>query len=185
MIALRNPRAMPSSKPRNAVCKDTVVAYLALKAHFAIADSHPKEENMTELGKLMLLHVPHPISPEIESWKGKYYYASKLLVLGAHVALENALKNHGLPSQEYKAEQDKRDCALRDLQIAKDEEPAEYDAAWYPTLWKAYIEATWARWLSVSQTESPRHHTPLSVAVECDESGNENRKSQMADLSSH
>ena len=73
-------RAMPSSKPRNAVCKDTVVAYLALKAHFAIADSHPKEENMTELGKLMLLHVPHPISPEIESWKGEYYYACKLFV---------------------------------------------------------------------------------------------------------
>jgi hypothetical protein len=45
---------MPSSKPRNAVYKDSVVAYLALKAHFAIADDHPREENMTELGKLML-----------------------------------------------------------------------------------------------------------------------------------
>ena len=80
MIALRNPRAMPSSKPRNAVYKDSVVAYLALKAHFAIADDHPREENMTELGKLMLLHVPHPISPETETWKGEYYSACKEFV---------------------------------------------------------------------------------------------------------
>ena len=64
MIALRNPRAMPSSKPRNAVYKDTVVAYLALKSHFAISDFYPKEANISELGKMMLLYVPNPISPE-------------------------------------------------------------------------------------------------------------------------
>ncbi len=57
-----------------------------------------------------------------------------------HAAVENAEKNHGLDSGDYQAEQVKRDCALRDLQIAKDEETAEYDAAWYPTLWKAYTE---------------------------------------------
>jgi hypothetical protein len=59
-------------------------------------------------------------------------------VQGAHAAVEQAQTIHGPDSQEYQAEQVKRDCALRDLQIAKDEEPAEYDAAWYPTLWKAY-----------------------------------------------
>ena len=35
---------------------------------------------MTELGKLMLLNVPHPISPETETWKGEYYSACKVFV---------------------------------------------------------------------------------------------------------
>ena len=32
---------MPPPKPRNAPLKDSVVAYLTLKAHFAIADNYP------------------------------------------------------------------------------------------------------------------------------------------------
>ena len=33
--------SMPPPKPRNAPLKDSVVAYLTLKAHFAIADNYP------------------------------------------------------------------------------------------------------------------------------------------------
>jgi hypothetical protein len=61
---------MPCPKPHTAVYKDSVVVYLALKAQFAIADNHPKEENMSELGKMMLLHVPNPNFQQTESWKG-------------------------------------------------------------------------------------------------------------------
>jgi hypothetical protein len=71
---------MPCPKPRNAVYKDSVVVYLALKAQFSIADNHPKEENMSELGKMMLLHVPNPNSQQTEPWKGEYYDACKLFV---------------------------------------------------------------------------------------------------------
>ena len=71
---------MPPSEPRNAVYKDSVVAYLALKAQFAIADNHPKEHNILEPGKLMLLYVPYPIPPETEPWKGEYYFACKLFL---------------------------------------------------------------------------------------------------------
>jgi hypothetical protein len=45
---------MPCPKPCTAVYKDSVVVYLALKAQFAIADNHPKEENMSELGGFLI-----------------------------------------------------------------------------------------------------------------------------------
>ena len=58
---------MPPTKPRNSLYKDSVVVYLALKSRFAIADNHPKEEEiMSGHGKLMLLHVPNSISLETE-----------------------------------------------------------------------------------------------------------------------
>ena len=58
------------------------------------------------------------------------------------MAVTNAGKNYGLLSRdsEFRAEKDKHDYALRELQIAKDEELAEYDAGWFSTLWKAYTE---------------------------------------------
>ena len=62
---------MPALKPRNAVYKDSVVAYLALKAQIAIADDHPSDTNVHQLGKLMLLH-----DPQASVWKGEYYDAS-------------------------------------------------------------------------------------------------------------
>ncbi len=51
---------MAPSKPRNTTFKDTVVAQMSLKAHFAIADIHPTDKSTPELAKLMLLHNPHP-----------------------------------------------------------------------------------------------------------------------------
>ena len=64
-------------KPCNAGYKNSVVVYLALKAQFSIADNHPKEENMSELEKMMLLHVP---KSETEPLKGEYYSACNLFV---------------------------------------------------------------------------------------------------------
>ena len=58
---------------------------------------------------------------------------------GAQVAVEQTVENaqnnhwHSLPSQEFLVEKDKRDSALRKLQIVQDEEP-DYDAALFPTL---------------------------------------------------
>ena len=79
---------MPSQKPCNAVFKDSVVVFLALKAHFAIADNHPKEEYLSEFGKMMLLHVPNPNSQETEQSKGEYYSACKLFVKDYAAALQ-------------------------------------------------------------------------------------------------
>jgi hypothetical protein len=65
---------MAPPKPRNAVFKDSVVALLALKAHFAICDNHPKERTLLELAKLMLHHVPN--APQgAPNWAGEYYEA--------------------------------------------------------------------------------------------------------------
>jgi hypothetical protein len=47
---------MAPSKPRNATFKDAVVAELALKAHFYISDTYPKDTSAPELAKLMLQH---------------------------------------------------------------------------------------------------------------------------------
>ena len=66
---------MPPPKPRNACYKDSIVAFLALKAHFSIADDHPTDTNLTELAKLMLQH-----DPRANSWKGQYYDACKLYI---------------------------------------------------------------------------------------------------------
>ena len=67
-------------------CRLQEVVYLALKAQFSIADNHPKEENMSELGKMMLLHVPNS---ETEPLKGEYYSACKLFVEDYAAALED------------------------------------------------------------------------------------------------
>ena len=64
-------------KPCNAGYKNSVVVYLALKAQFSIADNHSKEENLSELGKTMHLHV---FNSDTEPWKGEYYSACKLFV---------------------------------------------------------------------------------------------------------
>ena len=39
-------------EPRTAVYKDSVVAYLALKSHFAISDNHPSDKSL-ESGEFM------------------------------------------------------------------------------------------------------------------------------------
>ena len=67
-------------KPRNAVYKDSIVAYLALKSQFAIVDNYLSEWNITQLGHLMLLHVIRLISPENECWTGEYYSACKFFL---------------------------------------------------------------------------------------------------------
>ena len=46
--------AMAPSKPRTAVYKDSVVAYLALKSHFAISDNRPYDRSVAALSALML-----------------------------------------------------------------------------------------------------------------------------------
>ncbi len=69
-----------SPKTRNAVYKDSFVAYLALKSQFAIADNYLSERNITQLGHLMLLHVIRLISPENECWTGEYYSACKFFL---------------------------------------------------------------------------------------------------------
>jgi hypothetical protein len=66
----------PRPRPRNACYKDSIVAYLALKAHFAVADNHPKDSNVRELGKLMLMHDTRD-----DSWHGEYYSACKLFAM--------------------------------------------------------------------------------------------------------
>jgi hypothetical protein len=218
-------------KPRNACFKDSAVAYLALKAQFAIADDYPSDTNVPLLGKLMLQH-----DALSNSWKGEYYEACKLFlstnqeemqrnaldmdkllraqpaiywtgeklwrkasdhkrallnefhtvfcqevspawpmlpsgksmtdlmvelrkkmflrkaqelkdekvkrvekkVLDARKVIETLQASDGLPSETYDAAEKCFDSVLKELQIAKDEEPAEYDALWHPTLWKAY-----------------------------------------------
>ena len=42
-----------SKQPRNAVYKDSIVAYLALKSHFAISDNYQSDESLNEIGTLM------------------------------------------------------------------------------------------------------------------------------------
>ena len=63
-----------SKPPRNAVYKDSVVAYLALKSHFAVADSHPSDKSLAELGLLMLRHNLRPANGASQ-WEGEYYDA--------------------------------------------------------------------------------------------------------------
>ncbi len=60
----------PPKQPRNAVYKDSLVAYLS---HFAWSDSHPTDRNGLALGKLMLHHAPIAASLERE-----YYHACVL-----------------------------------------------------------------------------------------------------------
>ena len=74
-------------KPCNAGYKNSVVVYLALKALFSIADNHSKEENLSELGKTMHLHVFNS-ETEYEPWKGEYYSACKLFVKDYAAALQ-------------------------------------------------------------------------------------------------
>ena len=70
---------MPPPKPRNAPLKDSVVAYLTLKAHFAIADNYPKDTNCTHLGKLMLVQQQNPSGEHgAPTFVGQYYDACKL-----------------------------------------------------------------------------------------------------------
>ena len=97
---------MPSPKPRNASYKDSLVVFLCLKAHFAIADNHPKEENRDVLAKLMLENVPNYISLQAEPWRGEYYSACKLFLHenAAEIAqnapeldMEQLLKAQGSP----------------------------------------------------------------------------------------
>ena len=68
---------MAPSKPRNAVYKDSVVAYLALKSHFAISDNHPSDKSLAELSILMLHHIPGQSAFDL-SWRGEYYDACVL-----------------------------------------------------------------------------------------------------------
>ena len=63
-----------------------------------------------------------------------------LKLQSAEVAVENTLQKHGLLSPEHQAESGKLSTAMRELQGAKDDELPEYDAAWYPAIWKAYTE---------------------------------------------
>ena len=70
---------MPPPKPRNAPLKDSVVAYLTLKAHFAIADNYPKDTNCNHLGKLMLVQQQNPSGEHgAPTFVGQYYNACKL-----------------------------------------------------------------------------------------------------------
>jgi hypothetical protein len=69
---------MPA-KPRNTSFKDSVVAYLTLKAHFSIADNHPKDTNCAQLGKLMLVQQQnHSGDHGAPMFVGEYYEACKL-----------------------------------------------------------------------------------------------------------
>ena len=70
---------MPPPKPRNTPFKDSVMAYLTLKAHFAIADNYPKDTNCTHLGKLMLVQQQNPSGEHgAPTFVGQYYDACKL-----------------------------------------------------------------------------------------------------------
>ena len=67
---------MAPAKPRNSTFKDSVVAQLALQAHFAIADNHPTDKTGPDLAKLMLQHNPSaPLGTS--AWSGEYYAACK------------------------------------------------------------------------------------------------------------
>ena len=91
---------MQCPKPCNAGYKNSVVVYLALKAQFSIADNHSKEKNLSELGKTMHLHV---FNSETEPWK------ENIILHASHLSKITQLLC-------------KLDSALRELQIAKDEE---------------------------------------------------------------
>ena len=55
------------------------MAYLTLKAHFAIADNYPKDTNCTHLGKLMLVQQQNPSGEHgAPTFVGQYYDACKL-----------------------------------------------------------------------------------------------------------
>eukprot|EP00291_Cryptomonas_curvata_P001546 CAMPEP_0172178108 /NCGR_PEP_ID=MMETSP1050-20130122/15834_1 /TAXON_ID=233186 /ORGANISM="Cryptomonas curvata, Strain CCAP979/52" /LENGTH=420 /DNA_ID=CAMNT_0012850753 /DNA_START=16 /DNA_END=1274 /DNA_ORIENTATION=+ len=64
---------MAPPKPRNAVFKDSIVALLSLKAHFAITEKYPKEKRVLEVSKLMFQHFPN--APGTPPWSGEYYDA--------------------------------------------------------------------------------------------------------------
>jgi hypothetical protein len=87
-------RAMPAPRPRNAFYKDSAVAYLALKAHFAVADNHPRDSNFQELENLMLLHDTRD-----DSWQGEYYSACKLFAENFEEMQDNSL---GVESTKFK-----------------------------------------------------------------------------------
>ena len=60
--------------PRSGAYKDTVVAQLALQAHFAIADDLPSNKNLSDLGRLMFHHVANAGAC---AFQGEYFEACK------------------------------------------------------------------------------------------------------------
>ena len=69
---------MPA-KPRNVSFKDSVVASLTLKAHFAVADNYPKDTNCAQLGKLMFVQQQNPsVEHGALTFVGEYYEACKV-----------------------------------------------------------------------------------------------------------
>ncbi len=63
--------APPKPPPgRNALYKDSIVAQLALQAHFAISDDHPSNKNLSKLAILMFYHVQNAGNG---AFKGEYY----------------------------------------------------------------------------------------------------------------
>ena len=70
---------MPTAKPRTTTFKDSVMAFLTLKAHFSIADNYPKDTNCTQLRKLMLVQQQNPSCDHgAPIFVGEYYEACKL-----------------------------------------------------------------------------------------------------------
>ena len=67
---------MAPSKTQNETFQDTVIAELALKAHFYISDTYPKDTSALELAKLMLQHNPQA-SEGTPSWQGEHFEACK------------------------------------------------------------------------------------------------------------